>query len=102
MESKRKRCEWDQVGDIGRHAGGIVRRRMPTKPNRAARIYGTDTLATKWDSGKRDENAKVDVRSDTQRQYMERTLTRDNESGTGFQEDHWKNVELVKSCDEER
>ena len=56
------------------------------------RNVGYNEVTRKWDSGKRDENAKVDVRSHTQRQDLERTLTRDNERGTGFQEDHWKNV----------
>ena len=37
---------------------------------------------------KQDENATVDVQSDAQRQDLERTLTMDNESGAGFQEDH--------------
>ena len=50
------------------------------------RNVGYNEATRKWDSGKRDENAKVDVRSDTQRQDLERALTRDNERG--FQEDH--------------
>ena len=52
------------------------------------RNVGYNEATRKWDSGKQDENAKVDVRSDTQIQDLERTLTSDNERGTGFQENH--------------
>ena len=40
----------------------------------------------KWK--KKNENAMMDVQSDTQRQDQERTHTRNNESGAGLQKDH--------------
>ena len=44
----------------------------------------------------------MDVRSDTQRQDEERTHTRDNESGAGFQKDHRETIGMIWACDEER
>ena len=45
--------------------------------------YNRETRKTDW--GERDENATMDVRSDTQRQDQERTHLRNNESDAGFQ-----------------
>ena len=49
------------------------------------RNVGYNEVTKKSDSGKRDESAKVDVRSDTNVQDLERTLTWGIESGAGFQ-----------------
>ena len=54
------------------------------------------------DGGERDEDATVDVRSDTQRQDEERTHPRDNESDAGCRKDHQEKIELVRARDEER
>ena len=49
---------------------------------------------------RRDEDATMDERSDTQRQDLERT--RDNESGKSFQKYHGEKIDLVRACDEAR
>ena len=54
------------------------------------------------DLGERDENATMDVPSDTQRQDQGRTHPRNNESGAGFQKDHEETIALVQACDEKR
>ena len=83
-----------------------MRRRVPTKLSRPAIIYGAETLAISDNKMglryRRDENAKVDVRSDTQRQDLERTHPRNNECGAGFQKDHRAKIEPIRACDEER
>ena len=48
------------------------------------------------------KSATMDVRSDTQRQYQERTHPRINESDAGFQQGHGETIELVRAHDEER
>ena len=62
--------------------------------------YSEETIQTYW--GDRDEDATMDVRSDTQRQDQEWTHPRNNNSGAGFQKDHREKIELVRACDEER
>ena len=62
--------------------------------------YNEETRKT--DGGDRDEDATMDVRSDTQRQDQERTHQRNNKSGAGFQKEHREKIELVRACDEER
>ena len=59
-----------------------------------------ETRTTDW--GDRDEDAAMDVRSDTQRQDQEWTHPRNNKSGAGFQKDHREKIELVRAYDEER
>ena len=52
-------------------------------------------MARKMDRGERDEDATMDVRSDTQKQDQERIHPKDNESGAGFQKDHPETIEQV-------
>ena len=62
--------------------------------------YNEETRKTNWD--KRDENATMDVRSDTQRQDQERTHLRNNESDADCQKYHGEKIEPVQACVEER
>ena len=81
------------VGEIGINAGEYYSQKDAYETNQTSnaicgRNVGCNKTTRTWDEVKRDENGKVGVRSDTQRKYRERTLTRDNESGEVFQEDH--------------
>ena len=62
--------------------------------------FNEETRKTDW--GDRDEDATMDVRSDTQRQDQEWTHPRNNKSSAGFQKDHREKIDLVRACDEER
>ena len=53
--------------------------------------YNEETRKT--DRGERDDNATVDVWTDTQRQDQARTHPRDNESDAGFKKDHRETVD---------
>ena len=71
---------------------------------RPAILHGAETWATtkkqqktNWD--KQDENATMDVRSDTQIQEQERRI---NESDAGCQTFHGTTIDLVRACVEER
>ena len=48
--------------------------------------------------GERDENATMEVRSDTQKQVLKRTHPRNNESGAGFQKNHREMIEPLRTC----
>ena len=77
------------------HARGIAGRRPRANARTRARTHARSRRRMQWNKRRVEcETAKVAVRSDTQRRDRERTLTRDNESCAGFQEDHRETVEL--------
>ena len=81
------------IGEIGINAGEYCSQKDAYETNQTSndicgRNVGCNETTRTWDEVKRDENGKVGVRSDKQRKYRERTLTRDHESGEGCQEDH--------------
>ena len=62
---------------MGRNAGGYCAQNDAYETDQTSndiwgRNVGYNEAKRKWYSGKRDENDKVDVRSDTQRQDLER------------------------------
>ena len=89
MWKRRSQCEWDQVGGIGRTSEEYCTQKDAYETYQTSNDEA-ETLATtkRQENVKRDGNAKVDIRCDTQKQFLERTLTMDNECGAGFQEDH--------------
>ena len=70
MWKRRSQCEWDQVGDIGRNALEYCAQKDAYATDQTSndiwgRNVGYNEATRTLDSGKRYDNAKVDVRNHT-------------------------------------
>ena len=96
MLEKLEEMQWTvrQKDDSETEGGGLLNSNQTRNPIWGRNVgYNEETRNTNWD--KRDVNATMDVRSDTQRQDQERTHPRNTESNAGCQRYHGATIELV-------